>query len=393
MRRVLELLAILVLLFPPAAAVGASEPYDINVITSLTGAFAFAGQAVQQALRAFERKVNKDGGVGGRPIRFVIHDDESIPQTAVQFASELISANVPVIIGPSSVTMCRAITPLVKDGPVSYCMSGALRPPSGSYQFSAMMSADNFIVAAIRYARYKGVRRIAVIVGNDSSGQDGERGFDAAMALSENKGLTVVDREHFNVADITVAAQLARIKAQAPDLLFAWTTGTPVATVLRGVKELGMDKIPVIISSGNASYAQMKQYTPFLPKEVLLGVPAGLVADQITQPALKAAVQDCVDTLASVGTKPDTLVLTGYDPALLIVAAIKKIGIANVTADRIRAYIAGLNRFAGCAGVYNFHDTPQRGLDEKQTYVARWDVNKQDFVGVSKAGGVPIGIR
>ena len=149
-----------------------------------------------------------------------------------------------------------------------------------------------------------------------------------------------------------------------------------------------MDNIPVIISSGNATIPQMKQYAPILPKDVLFGVPAGLVGDQVTSRANKAAIQDCVQAMAAMGAKPDLLSLTGWDPALIVLDAVKKIKIANVTPERLRTYIAGINGFAGAAGIYDFRGIPQRGLDERQTYVARWDSDKAAFVGISKAGGI-----
>jgi branched-chain amino acid transport system substrate-binding protein len=388
-RRLLVLIAAALLVLPTAAP--AADPYEINVITSLTGPAGFLGQAQQSALRALEAKVNKSGGIEGRPIKFVIHDDATVPQNAVQLVNQLIAEKVPYFIGPALVQQCLAVAPLIKDnGPVGYCLSNGVRPPAGSYQFSSMMLSGNFITAAIRYARLKGARRVGVIVGTDATGQDAERSFDETMALPENREMTVSDREHFNLSDITVAAQLARIKASNADLILAWSTGTPVATVLRGIKELGMDNIPVIISSGNATIPQMKQYAPILPKEVLFGVPAGLVPDQVTSRANKAAIQDCVQAMAAIGVKPDLLSLTGWDPGLLVVDAVKKLKIANVTPERMRTYISGLNGFAGAAGIYDFRSIPQRGLDERQTYVARWDIDKAAFVGISKAGGAPL---
>ena len=151
-----------------------------------------------------------------------------------------------------------------------------------------------------------------------------------------------------------------------------------------------MSSIPIIISSGNATIPQMKQYSPILPKTVLFGVPAGLVPNQLTSRASKDAVQACIRAMAAIGAKPDLLSLTGYDPGLIVVNAVKKIGIANLTAARMRDYIDGLNAFVGVAGTYDFREIPQRGLDLRQTYVARWDNDKSEFVGISKAGGFPL---
>ena len=61
--------------------------------------------------------------------------------------------------------------------------------------------------------------------------------------------------------------------------------------------------------------------------------------------ASKEAVQQCIQAMAAVGAKPDLLSLTGWDPGLLVVDAIKKIGIANLTATRMRDYLDGLRGF------------------------------------------------
>ncbi len=84
-------------LTPPAGAQPA--PYEVYAILSLTGSAAFLGTKEQQALAILEGVVNKGGGIGGRPVRFVVQDDTSNPQTGVQIANALIAKNVPAIIG------------------------------------------------------------------------------------------------------------------------------------------------------------------------------------------------------------------------------------------------------------------------------------------------------
>ena len=91
------------------------------------------------------------------------------------------------------------------------------------------------------------------ITSTDASGQDADRALDAALSLPENKStFQVVAREHFNPTDISVSAQIAHIKASNAQVLIAWTTGTPVGTVFRGVTEGGLD-IPVVTTNGNGS--------------------------------------------------------------------------------------------------------------------------------------------
>ncbi len=109
-----------------ASPLHAAEPYEINTILSLTGNIAFVGQTQLQSLKAIETMVNADGGIQGRPISFVVSDDESSPQTAVQLAHNLVAKNVPIILGSSSPNACGAIAPLVAaNGPLLYCLANA----------------------------------------------------------------------------------------------------------------------------------------------------------------------------------------------------------------------------------------------------------------------------
>jgi len=62
-----------------APSARAADPYDINVILSLTGNLAFVGADQLQALKALEGFVNRSGGIDGRPLAFVVVDDASDP--------------------------------------------------------------------------------------------------------------------------------------------------------------------------------------------------------------------------------------------------------------------------------------------------------------------------
>ena len=107
----------------------AADPYDIHVILPLTGGGAFVGKGQQRQPRCTRRDVNKAGGIKGRPLHFVYHDDQTSPQVAVQLANDVLAEKPAVILGSSLVAMCAAIAPLMKNGPVDYCLSPGYHPP------------------------------------------------------------------------------------------------------------------------------------------------------------------------------------------------------------------------------------------------------------------------
>jgi len=368
----------------------AAEPYDIHVILPMTGGGSFAGKGQQQSLLALADVLNKEGGIAGRPVRFVVHDDQTSPQVAVQLANEVLADKPAVILGSSLVAMCAAIAPLMKSGPVQYCLSPGLHPTAGGYVFSASSSSTDQMAAVIRYYRLKGWTRLAVLNTTDASGQDGDRGIDAVLAQPENKDMKKVVHEHFNPTDVSVAAQIEKIKASDAQAIMSWATGTPVATVFKGAIQAGLD-LPITPTSGNQTFAQMEQWKDFLPKQLLF--PSALFPEHdgvITlDPRVEKAQHDMYAVLKERNLKADNMEATSWDAGLIVVSALRKLG-PDASADQIRQYISGLTDFAGIDGTYNFKDNPERGLGDVSSIVVGYDPAGKSWVWLSKPGGEPL---
>ena len=88
-----------------ARPVIAADPFNIDVVLPLTGPAAFLGKAEQLSLQQAEKILAKGDGIGGRPIKFVFHDDQSNPQTAVQLANQIVAAKPAVVLGSAVVAM------------------------------------------------------------------------------------------------------------------------------------------------------------------------------------------------------------------------------------------------------------------------------------------------
>jgi branched-chain amino acid transport system substrate-binding protein len=378
---VAALLAALAL--PTATRAAGPAPYGIDVIVSVTGQGAFLGTSQEKALRAFQTSVNARGGIKGRPLRFTFFDDQSSPQVAVQLATQIIAKKPAVVLGTSIAATCRAIAPLFANGPVDYCLIPAIHPPRG-YVFSASVDTRDMIATLIRYFRERGWTKIARLTTNDASGQDADEAFAAAAALPENKDVTIVANERYNLTDVTANAQVSRIKASGAQGLIIWATGTPFGTALHGLRDVGLD-IPVAASNANMVYAQMKQYADFLPKEIYfegVGYLSGLGS-----PAERAAQGEFLHTIKDAGIQPDFQSGMAWDPALIVVEALRNLGPA-ATAAQLQAYIEKLGDFPGISGRYDFRDGSQRGLSQKDLVVMRWDDSAKTWTTVSGSGGV-----
>jgi len=77
-----------------------------------------------------------------------------------------------------------------------------------------------------------------------------------------------------------------------------------------------------------------------------------------------------------------------YDPAMLIVGALRKLG-PNATAAQLRDYIEHIHGLVGIDGIYDFSDGSQRGVGLNAARMYRWDAAKKDFVQVARGNGKP----
>ncbi len=377
------------LALPGAAPSAAPAPYVIDAIMPLTGGGAFLGQPESRALQLVEHLTNAKGGIKGRPIHFNFHDDQTSPQVGVQLANQVMAGRAPVIMGSSLVAICAAMAPLMKDGPVEYCLSPGIHPAEGSYVFTASVSTKDLAAALIRYFKGKGWTRIAVLTSTDATGQDAEQNINATAALPQYQGVVqIVAREHFNPQDVSVAAQIARIAAAKPQALIAWSTGAPIGTVFKGIAQNGLS-VPVATTNGNQTYAQMQQYASFLPQELYFPTSAWPAYETLPATRVKQQQKIFYDAFASVNQKPDLGASIAWDPGLLVVDALQHLG-TDATATQLRDYLIHLRGFAGINGIYDFKTSPQRGLNLDDAIVTRWDPAKQAWVPVSKFGGEPV---
>ena len=368
----------------------AAEPYDIHVILPMTGGGSFVGKGQQESLQALEATANKSGGIQGRPLHLVFHDDRTSPQIAVQVATSLIAQKPAVILGSSLVAMCNAMAPLVKNGPVMYCLSPGFHPAAGSYAFSASTSSFDQIAALIRYYRLKGWTEMAALSGTDATGQDADRAIEQILAMPENSGVKLVEHQHFNPNDVSVAAQMERIKASGAKAVIAWSTGAPVATIFKGAIQADLN-LPIAPSSGNQTFAQMAQYADFLPKQFV--VPSALFPEHegVLQldPRIETVQHAMYAILGERGLKADNMVATSWDAGLIVVEALRKLG-PDATAEQLRQYIAALTDFAGVDGIYDFKAYTERGLGPTSSAIVRYDAEGKRWVWLSKPGGEPL---
>jgi len=383
-------LATFVFATPSGAARAQVEPYDISAVLPLTGGASFTNIQIKASMMVLQDIVNKTGGIKGRPLHFTFFDDGGNPATAVSLTAQIIAKHPAVLMGPTLVSTCRATAQLTLKGPVEWCFSPGVPITPNGYLFGSLVATHENLATTIRYLRDRKLKRIAMLLPTDATGQDGEESIDDAMALPENTGLiSVVVRDKFNTSDFSVAAQVARIKAAAPDAVVAWTTGASLQTVLRGLSEAGLD-VPVVTTPGNMTHAQMDAMAKIMPKAGLYFAATLVQAHASLRPG---PIRDAQDNYFRAAREAHVVPEPGgsyaWDPTLIIVDALRHLGPA-ATAEQIHDYVEHLHGWAGINGVYDFRDGMQHGLTRSAGVVARWFADKNDWIAVTRPGGAPL---
>ena len=359
----------------------ADPPVTIPIILPLTGGGAFIGQTHQKTMQVLEAMVNKDGGIKGRPLKFEFLDDQTSPQVAKQLGSQEQNQS-PIVMGSSLSAMCQAIAPVYESGPVNWCLSPAIFPAKGSYVFSTSVSTKDLLIATVRFFREKGWKKFAVLATQDASGQDGVNDVIEALKLPENGGLALVSTERYNGSDVTATAQVTRIKAAVPQALIIWAPGTPFATALRAVQDVGLE-LPIVTTSANMVAKQLEGYSAFIPKELYF--PGVTYAAGIAQNPRVKHQQDLYNAaMKAAGVTTDLQTGMTWDAGLITVEALRKLG-PTATGAQIRDYIGSLKDYAGILGVYDFSKVPQRGAGIDDTVMQRW--NGSGWTTSSSFGG------
>ena len=364
-------------------------PFEINAILSLSGGGAFVGSAENRTLAVIEKYTNAHGGINGRPVHFTVHDDESNPQTTIQLMQALVAQHVQVVLGPNYAASCSVVLPIVVNGPVQYCLAPSVHPGPGSYTFSVGVSTKDQAWAGLRFLRDRGITRIAQLHTIDATGQDGENVIREDLALPEMRDMKVVDTEHFSPSDLTVTAQMSRIKAAGAQAIITWVIGPSLGTVLRSAADGGID-IPILTDAGNLSNTQISQYTSFLPKQLYFTGFRFLGHSMIGPGPVRDAQTAWLNAMHAAGiANPDSTYTLAWDAALVIIDAFRHVG-TNATASQVHDYLEQLHGFAGINGLLDFRDGNQRGLTPLAALIVRYDARTSQWIPVSAAGGLPL---
>lgn len=204
---------------------------------------------------AYFDKINAEGGINGRKIKFISYDDSYSPPKTVEQARKLVEDDDVLLIFSSLGTATNgAIQKYMNTSrvPLLFVVSGANRFNDPTNSPWVMPILPSYEGEGRIYAKYllqnQRNSKIAILYQNDDFGRDVVNGFKGAL----NGEIPIVADKSFNVSDATVDSQIVALKDSGADVLL--NVGSPkfVAQAIRKVAEIGWKPLYLLNSSSSS---------------------------------------------------------------------------------------------------------------------------------------------
>jgi len=247
------------------------QAYKLGVNLDITGYSAWTGEPASRGIQLFTEQVNAKGGIDGHPIELIVYDNETSTEKSANNAKKLIQRDkVIAIFGTVLTATSNAAKPFAQEARVvMYTYSASFEPDyPDSFSFSTMVSTPDLVERIFDYFSERGMKRIATLCATDSTGQTW---FEESNKAAKKYGLEIAN-EHFNVKDMDMTVQLAKLKGFNPQGLIVGVSGGPNAVVAKNFNQMGF-KIPYITGTGNLSDVFIKLMHGSEPETLLIPGP------------------------------------------------------------------------------------------------------------------------
>lgn len=245
-----SLMLVSVLLSALLAGCAPAKPETIKVgnLVALTGPSATWGQSENNALMLAVEKINAAGGVAGKQIEVIAYDSRADKLEAVNVVKRMVEQDkVVAIIGPGQSGVANAVKEVNNSAKVPLIATTATNPTvtvadDGSvvpYTFrTCFIDPFQGTVAAQFSLKDLGATKAATLydVGDEYS-QFLSKYFIEAF---EKGGGTIVAAEAFRSGELDFRAQLGKIKAGEPDVIFIPTMQKEAALAAKQARDLGI---------------------------------------------------------------------------------------------------------------------------------------------------------
>ncbi len=329
------LVALVLVLSLTMSACGGSDTIKIGMIMPITGQVATYGVQSVNAAQMFAEELNAAGGINGKKIELVIEDDEATPAKTTNAFKKLVSSDkVVALVGALTSKCSLAITNEAQQKKIVMISPSSTNDTvtdAGNFVFRACYN-DSFqgqVVAQFAFETLQG-KTAAILFDNANDYSKGlTTNFkEKFLAL----GGTIVSEESYATGDADFNAQLTKIAATNPDVLFLPDYYSTVSVISKQVRALGIT-VPMLGADG------WDEITNNAGDEVIDCYYSNHYAPDADDPEVKKFVSSYQAKYN--GETPNALAALAYDSMNILTDAIAK---AGTDPDKLQAAMMETNK-------------------------------------------------
>jgi branched-chain amino acid transport system substrate-binding protein len=298
---------------------------------------------------AYFNKINAEGGINGRKIKFVTYDDAYSPPKAVEQVRKLVESDeVLVVFNPLGTPSNTAIQKYMnaKKVPQLFVATGATKWNDPKDFPWTMGWQPSYQSEAHIYAKYlmkeKPDGKIAVLFQNDDFGKDYLKGLKDGLGA---KTSMIITEESYETSEPSIDGHIVKLKASGADVFISITTPKFAAQAIKKLAEI--DWHPVhIVSNVSASVGGVIKPAGFENAQGILSAnyaKDGADPQWDNDPGMKKFVEFLAKYYPD-GNKLDGSVVYGYGAAQTMVKVLEMCG-DDLTRANVMKQAASLKDF------------------------------------------------
>jgi branched-chain amino acid transport system substrate-binding protein len=382
-RKVFAAAVLAVLAWAVAPVAEAQPPIRIGVSASQTGAYAVPGQERLRGYQLCVKHTSDRGGVLGRKLELVPHDDRSDAAAAVRVYEKLIAQDkVDLVLGPFGsplVDVVAEVTEKHRLPLLSMAATTSIFKKGRKFAFTLLQPAEVWFEGLFDLAAKKGLKTVAII---NSANIFSRAVAQGASELARKRGLRPVLTEEYPEGATDFSAILRRLGALNPDVLAAATYFADAVAITRQMKELDVNPrmyggtVGVDIPAFHETLGRTAEFvygvTPWVPELVTLRA-GGLIPIARQYPGAREFVEFYRREFS--GAEPSYHAAGGYAICQVLVEATRRAG--SLDGPKIRDEILKLD-FKTIFGAFK---VDQDGLQVAHKYLLfQWQDGKKVIV-------------
>ena len=299
---------------------------------------------------AYFNKINAEGGINGRKIKFISYDDGYSPPKAVEQARKLVESDeVLLIFNPLGTPSNTAIQKYMnsKKVPQLFVATGATKWNDPKDFPWTMGWQPSYQSEARIYAKYllkaKPDARISVLYQNDDFGKDYLKGLKDELGA---KASMIVAEESYETSEPTIDNHIVKLRASGADAFLSITTPKFAAQAIKKLAEIEWKPLH-IVANVSSSIGGVIKPAGFENSQGILSA-AYLKDASDPQWDKDPGMLKFLDFLAKYdpdANRLDGSTIYGYAVAQTLVQVLKQCG-DNLTRENVMKQAASLKEFA-----------------------------------------------